>query len=209
MARPNCAQSPCSRGFSAVLLIGVTLLLHACAAPRGKPLPELGDWETRRQFLEATDRFEFRGRIGVSAGEEGFNGKLAWRQTGEKLDASVGGPLGMGTVVIAGTEQRLTLTDKDGQVTELFDVESDLKIRYGWTLPVTSLRYWALGIPDPATTSVLEFGDDGLPSVISQRGWTVRINEYREGGGQSMPRRISAVGAEARVRLVVDHWAFY
>ena len=84
------------------------------------------------------------------------------------------------------------------QQSPYFDVETDLKIRYGWTLPVTSLRYWALGIPDPATTSVLEFGDDGLPSVILQRGWTVKFNEYREGGGQSMPRRISAVGEEAR-----------
>ena len=32
---------------------------------------------------------------------------------------------------------------------------------YGWTIPVTSLRFWALGIPDPASPAETEFGDDG------------------------------------------------
>ena len=27
------------------------------------------------------------------------------------------------------------------------DAERDLYLRYGWTIPVRSLRYWALGIP--------------------------------------------------------------
>jgi len=184
-------------------------LLQSCAAPRGLTLPELTDWETRNAVLLSIDRFEFRGRIGVSAGEEGFNGKLHWRQRGDRFDATVSGPLGVGTVKIEGDERRMRLTDNDGVVTDLDDAECDLRSRYGWTIPVASLRYWTLGVPDPASPAMTRFADDGLLAEIEQKGWTVTIGQYAPGGGQPMPRRISAEGGDARVRLVVDNWTFY
>ena len=134
---------------------------------------------------------------------------MHWRQKGEIFDATVSGPLGVGTVRIEGGRGKILLTDKEGQVTALQDAEADLRARYGWTIPVDSLRYWALGIPDPSSPAATRFDETGLLATIDQRGWTVTIGQYREGGGQAMPRRISALGDDAKVRLVVDHWAFY
>ena len=191
------------------LLFLTALVLQACAGPRGVQLPELSDWETRRAVLEAVERWEFSGRIGVSAGEEGFNGKVRWWQEGDEFRATVSGPLGVGTVKIEGDGKRVTLTDKQGDVTELQDAELDLRLRYGWTIPVASLQYWALGIPDPNVQTATRTGGDGLISEMEQGDWHVTIGEYRDGGGQQMPRRISAINADAKVRLVIDHWTFY
>lgn len=191
------------------LLFLTALVLQACAGPRGVQLPELSDWETRRAVLEAVERWEFSGRIGVSAGEEGFNGKVRWWQEGDEFRATVSGPLGVGTVKIEGDGKRVTLTDKQGDVTELQDAELDLRLRYGWTIPVASLQYWALGIPDPNVQTATRTDGDGLISEMEQGDWHVTIGEYRDGGGQQMPRRISAINADAKVRLVIDHWTFY
>jgi len=191
------------------LLLLTALVLQACAGPSGVQLPELSDWETRRAVLEAVERWEFSGRIGVSAGEEGFNGKVRWWQEGDEFRATVSGPLGVGTVKIEGDGKRITLTDKQGDVTELQDAELDLRLRYGWTIPVASLQYWALGIPDPNVQTATRTGGDGLISEMEQGDWHVTIGEYRDGGGQQMPRRISAINADAKVRLVIDHWTFY
>jgi len=191
------------------LLFLTALVLQACAGPRGMQLPELSDWETRRAVLEAVERWEFSGRIGVSAGEEGFNGKVRWWQDGDEFRATVSGPLGVGTVKIEGDGKRVTLTDKQGDVTELQDAELDLRLRYGWTIPVASLQYWALGIPDPNVQTATRTDGDGLISEMEQGDWHVTIGEYRDGGGQQMPRRISAINADAKVRLVIDHWTFY
>ena len=106
----------------------------------------------------------------------------------------------------ATSERRLT--DKDGNVTVLENAETDLYLRYGWTIPVRSLRFWALGIPDPAIPADTEFGDDGHLSALSQGGWTVQISRYGEGGGQSMPTRLSAVSESTKVKLVIHRWAF-
>ena len=116
---------------------------------RAERLPELDSWDTRKRVLTAATPWEFSGRLGVRAGDEGFNGKVWWRQDDRVYRARISGPIGVGTVFINGDGREVTLTDKDGVVTELEDAEADLRNRYGWTIPVTALRYWALGVPDP------------------------------------------------------------
>jgi outer membrane lipoprotein LolB len=187
-----------------ILAIG----LSGCATRRSIELPELGGWESRKAVLEQLEEWEFAGRIGVSAGDEGFNGKLWWRQDGVVFRARISGPLGVGTIFINGDRREMTLTDRDGVVTELDDAEAELRARYGWTIPVTSLRYWVLGIPDPASTSDVGFNADGRVGELQQQNWQVTIGQYAEGGGQQMPRRLTAVNDDIRVRLVIDDWTF-
>jgi len=201
--------SPTRTNRGPVPLLIAVALLAGCATEQSILLPEMDGWETRQAVLSGQSDWGFSGRIGVSAGEEGFNGKLRWRQRRDVFEASVSGPLGAGAVQIDGDGRRITLTERDGAVTELDDPEYDLRMRYGWTIPVQSLRFWALGIPDPASPAATEFGDDGQLTRLTQRNWTVDIRQYREGGGQSMPRRITAVNADAKVRLVIDNWTFY
>jgi len=189
-------------------LFVLAALLAGCAATDSRQLPDLSDWETRKAYLEHTDEWEFAGRIGVSAGSEGFNGKLWWRQDGDVFRARISGPIGIGTIFINGDGPEVTLTERDGTVTELMDSEAELRYRYGWTIPVTSLRFWTLGIPDPSSPADVEFNEEGQMSELSQREWQVTIGQYVEGGGQAMPRRLTAVSDDIRVRLVIDGWTF-
>jgi outer membrane lipoprotein LolB len=187
----------------------IAILISACAAQRSLELPAMGDWETRQRVLAKTQRFEFHARIGVKAGDDGFNGKLWWWQRDADFRATIGGPLSIGTVRIAGYGNEFTLTDKGGNVVRIYDAEADLQAMYGWSLPVESLRFWALGVPDPANVAVTEFGRDGLPSSIRQLNWRVEISQYRYAAGQLMPRRLTAVRDDTKVVLLIDDWAFF
>lgn len=194
----------------AAVLLSIVLLSAGCATTREAILlPELDSWETRTAILGELREWEFRGRIAVKAGDEGFNGKIRWIQEDETFSTTVGGPIGIGTVRIEGSGQTVLLTDKDGVRTELQDAELELRYRYGWTIPLRSLRYWALGVPDPALAAETRFGEDGQLEYLSQRGWDVTVTRYREGGGQSMPNRLSAENGDTTVRLVIDSWYFF
>ena len=182
--------------------------IAACTTTGGIALPTLPDWATRKAVLESTDEWEFAGRIGVRAGEEGFNGKLWWRQDGTVFRARISGPIGIGTVFINGNGGEVSVTDRDGEVTELDDAERDLRARYGWTIPVTSLRFWALGIPDPSSASEVQLDEAGLMTELGQREWQVTIGRYTDGGGQPMPARLTATSDDIRVRLLIDDWTF-
>ena len=206
-------MSACSvmwRNSRPAAVVASLLLAAGCATtPDAIDLPELGSWQDRNAILGGIRDWQFRGRIAVKAGDEGFNGKFNWTQVGDAFDASVGGPLGVGTVRIEGDGRSVTLTDKDGVETRLDDVEQDLRWRYGWTIPVESLRYWALGIPDPGSPGVTELDDAGRLARLEQSDWIVQISGYQEAGGQSMPRILTATSRDTRVRMVIDRWLFF
>lgn len=185
-------------------------LLGACATTRqGIDLPNIDTWESRSAVLGEIREWEFKGRIAVKAGDEGFNGKLNWSQRDDTFSATVGGPLGMGTVRIEGDSRSVILTDRDGVETVLTDAELELRHRYGWTIPVASLRYWALGIPDPSMAALTDFDEQDRLVRLEQSNWIVEISRYREGGGQQMPRILSATNPDTRVRMVIDRWLFF
>jgi len=198
------------RLISRVVWLGVCLVLSGCAATRPSvDLPPLTTWELRQAALAAMSDWEFRGRIAVKAGDEGFNGKFNWTQTGPNFYATVSGPLGIGTVEIEGSKDSIIVTDKDGTRTPLHEPEKQLFERYGWTIPVTSLRYWALGIPDPSTAAVTDVDATGKLVSLEQSNWTLSISRYQESAGQQMPRTLTASNPDTRVRMVIDKWMFY
>ena len=190
--------------------IAAVLALAGCATTRdGVDLPPIAGWDDRTAVLGQVRDWKFKGRIAVRTGDDGFNAKFDWRQQGDAFDARVGGPLGIGTLRIEGDGRSIVLTDRDGVATELEDAEFELRWRYGWTIPVESLRYWALGIPDPGSPAVAELDGEGRLAHLEQSGWTVRISRYGEGGGQPMPRSLPATNADTRVRMVIDRWLFF
>ena len=191
------------------ILLAASALLTACATRQGLDLPDIDDWASRQAVLETLDDWEFHGRIGVVAGDDGFSGGVRWAQRRDAFNVTVSGPLGVGTVRLEGQPQTVVLTDKDGVSTTLEDVEAELYARYGWTIPVQSLRYWVLGIPDPGTPADTELDDSGRLAYLEQGGWSVAVTRYGEGGGQSMPTRLTAESGQTRVRLVIHNWLFF
>lgn len=186
------------------------VFLSGCATTRESiELPDISGWDSRNAVLGSVRDWEFKGRIAVKAGDEGFNGRFNWSQHDDAFSATVGGPLGMGTVRIDGGGRSVVLTDNEGVETVLTDAEFELRHRYGWTIPVASLRYWALGIPDPTMAAVTEIDGEGRLVRLEQSDWIVEIPHYREGGGQLMPRILSATNPDTRVRMVIDKWLFF
>ncbi len=196
---------------SRLVWLGMWLaVLSGCAATRpGVDLPEISTWTLRQEVLSNLVDWQFRGRIAVKAGDEGFNGKFNWTQTGDDFYATVSGPLGIGTVVIEGSDRVIAVTDKDGIKTKLIDPERELYDRYGWTIPVASLRFWALGIPDPTSQADTEIDAEGRLVELEQNDWAVNISRYRESAGQQLPRTMTASNPDTRVRMVIDRWKFF
>ncbi len=195
---------------NAALVVASVFVAAGCATQKGVELPDMGSWERRVAVLSEIDEFDFTGRIAVKAGDEGFNGKLRWQQQAGAFRANLSGPLGVGTVRIEGDGSTVEITDKDGVTTVLDDIERDLRDRYGWTIPVESLRFWALGVPDPRAPAQTDFDATGALVLLVQRGWTVSVDQYRPAaGGQPMPRRLTAANHETRVTLVIDRWVFH
>ena len=185
-------------------------ILSGCATTRPSiDLPDITTWDLRQEALIELDSWEFQGRIAVKAGEKGFNGKFNWTQAGDEFYATISGPLGIGTVKIEGDGRAVFLTDKGGTRTILQNPETELYYHYGWTIPINSLRYWALGIENPSVEAKAEVDEFGRLISLQQNDWVLKISRYRESAGQEMPRNLMASNLDTRVRMVIEKWMFY
>ena len=174
---------------------GCTSLIGTTSLP--VVLPD--DWESRRTMLQQWSRFDLRGRVAVASGEEGFTASLRWAQRASAASVELDGPLGLAGV-------RLEL--EQGRLADEI-ARAELERRLGFVLPVESLRYWMLGVPDPARAAEEQRAEgtarlDGL----RQEGWTVVFTRYAKVAGVNyeLPQRIEATRESVRVRLLVDSW---
>jgi outer membrane lipoprotein LolB len=173
------------------------------------PAPAPGpSWEARRPQLQSLQHFVLRGRVAVAAGGEGFNASLRWTQEGERTQVTLGGPLGVGGAQLTATGEDLTVITARGERIESAAAHAELAARLGFDPPLASLRYWVLGVPDPAQPA-----DESLDpaqqrlSALTQGGWRVEYQGYESaGGGEALPARMTLQRDTVRVRLLVDDW---
>jgi len=191
-----------TRRFLWPLLLLACALISGCASLLGTtalPVMLPSDWASRRGALQSWPRFELRGRVAVASGEEGFTASLRWAQREAASKIELDGPLGVGG---------LRLEFNHGRLADEI-ARADLERRLGFSLPVDSLRYWMLGVPDPAH-SALERVADGHPRLesLQQQGWTVVFPAYAKVSGVNyeLPQRIEATREGLRLRLLVDTW---
>jgi outer membrane lipoprotein LolB len=172
------------------------------------PAPPPGaSWEVRRPQLQGLTHFQLRGRVAVAAGGEGFNASLHWIQDGARSELTLEGPLGVGGAQLTATGDELTVITARGERVESAAAHAELAARLGFDPPLSSLRYWVLGVPDPAqpATESLDPVQQRL-SALTQGGWHVEYQSYESAGSEVLPARLTLERDTVRVRLLVDGW---
>jgi len=169
--------------------------------------PAVAPWEVRRPQLQAREHFDLSGRVAVATGHEGFNANLHWEQQGGRSQLMLEGPLGTGAVRISASGNDLDIVTARGEHVDSAAAHADLATRLGFDPPLASLRYWILGVPDPAqpATEELDQRQQRLQG-LTQAGWHIDYTLYAAVGGESLPARLTLRRDAVRVRLLVDDW---
>lgn len=163
-------------------------------------------WQIHKSHLQDLNSFSLEARVAAS-GSYGVSGDLRWRQRGDHFVVHFSGPFGVGAIDISGTPGDVEIRTRD-QRYHTNDPETFLRRHYGWTLPVTGLRYWVLGVPTPATaTAGVAYDDNGRALKLLQDGWTIDYDDYQGGGGYALPRHFTMVAGKTEFRIIIDRWS--
>jgi outer membrane lipoprotein LolB len=193
---------------NSALRLGAALLAALAGCRTLPPAPPAGaSWEIRRPQLQSLEHFALRGRVAVAADGEGFNANLRWTQDGDRSQVTLEGPLGVGGTQLTASGDDLTVVTSRGERIESTAAHAELAARLGFDPPLTSLRYWVLGVPDPAqpASESLDPAQQRL-SALTQGGWHVEYQSYGSAGGEPLPARMTLQRDAVRVRLLVDNW---
>lgn len=178
----------------------VVALLAGCATA---PVTPAGGG--RAADPDELSQWTARGRIALTAQGEGGSGSFVWQQRSERTELAVRGPLGAGGLNIVTDGERVEIDDGSGQFVSGDAARAALESRLGTALPLAELRYWMLGLPAPGGAAPVQRATGSVPG-FTQGGWVVSYEGFRSAGPWSLPARLTATTANARVRIVVDDW---
>lgn len=192
-----------------VALVSVALSLAACSTLHGNAPAGAEDeaaWQKHQAELTALSDWSFSGRVGFVNGKDSGSGSLDWQQQAGVTTLDFHGPLGAGAVHMEGDASALHVKTSRGDDFVTTDPEDDLGARLHQPLPVLSLRYWVLGIPDPAADFTKSSAGGELKS-LDQRGWHVEYQEYTQVQGHTLPVRLTLERDAVHIKVAVSEWS--
>ncbi len=199
------------------LLLMLPLWLAACT-PGPRPDSTLPDptvingereaaWLVHSASLAPVNSWQLSGRLGVQRGGEGWSAGVEWNQLDGSYRIHLSGPMGQGGILLEGDDELVSFSDGEGYYNSSRDPEALLERELGWRMPISALRYWVRGLPDPRTAVERRVLDgQGRLLELEQSGWKVLIPRYREVGALYLPTKLLLFSQQGEVRLVVGRW---
>jgi outer membrane lipoprotein LolB len=153
-----------------------------------------------KSHLYKIKQWSFSGRLSLSDGRESWSAAVVWAHTGTKDEIKLSGPLGQGAAVITLIKDSVTIDRGDDKPKQSAQVDEFIQKQLGVFVPVSALRYWVLGLPNPSGLYT-EKGDG-----FKQANWDVHYLQLQNLGTEWMPRKIGVEQGDAKLKLIIDEW---
>jgi outer membrane lipoprotein LolB len=193
--------------------IGGLLVLVGCATAPQQPKPADAEavWAQRKSILSQQQAWALTGKLAVRTHKDGWTAGLRWQQDGERFQIDLLDPFGRTVARIKGDGDSVSLIQRDGGVISAADAESLMRELYGWALPLSGLRYWVLGIPEPKLDAYdrdkrRRLDAYGRLTELEQAGWVVDYEQYQDTEPVDLPEEIALSNHALRAKLIVDEW---
>lgn len=212
-----------ARNARAALLI-TALALSGCASVPSPPISAGAEsaWQSRQAALAAIPAWTLAGRIAVNndTASDGapdaannnvgsainVSATLNWAQQPNDYRIEVVPPFGQGAINLEGNDAGVMIRLPGGRRLSATDPEALLYQQTNLRLPISSLRYWVMGRPDPAFAADKALDDSGRALWLEQSGWRVEFLRYAQINGLDMPDKLTVTRPPLRLRLVIDRW---
>lgn len=185
------------------------LLLAACAPQMVRIKGDAGLLNgqlAREQALVHTSHWVLSGRLGVSDGHEGGSGGFTWTQDGEHYRFVFRTPITGRSFELHGDPSGAVLEGLDGGPRHGPDAEALMRRALGWEVPMRDLRAWVLGLRADSGPAEIAFGDNRLPSLLTQDGWSVEYRAWDTTRTPPLPTTVFAARPPYKVRLSIENW---
>jgi outer membrane lipoprotein LolB len=182
-----------------ILLLAGILVLPACSTI--STTPEIAYQPTTTQNeLYNLQRWAFEGRIAITGKNDAWSANINWEHSPTEDLIKLSGPLGQGGALIQLNASGVTIDQGGGDVKSSTDVENFINQQVGLAVPVNSLRYWVVGLPDKSqTVSAIEKG-------FEQVGWKNQYKTMQPVGSYVLPRNMTVTSETVKLKLFIDQW---
>ena len=181
------------------LILGmVFLVMTACSTTQVEEGIKYS--KSTREHLYDLGSWSFSGRLALTGKKDAWQASSVWAHDLGSDEIKLSGPLGQGATVIRLSSDEVIIDRGDGKVLSSRQPEDFINQQLGLAVPVRSLRYWVVGLPEPSTTFVLT--TDGFV----QSGWLIEYKQEQVVNSELLPRKISVTNEQVKLKLMIDQW---
>lgn len=181
------------------LLLASVLFFPACSML--PTAPEIAYKPTSAQSeLYDLQRWGFEGRIAVVSKSDVAQASINWEHSPDEDLIKLSGPLGQGAVTIQLNSTGVTIDRGGGDVKTSTNPEEFINQQVGLFVPVKSLRYWVVGVPEKSQDVTT------IESGFEQAGWRNQYKAMQPVGGHVLPRNMTVTKDSVKLKLFIDQW---
>lgn len=178
---------------------GLIFLLSACSVVPVKP--DMHYSRVAMLSLYELEHWSFDGRLALTGQSDSWSANISWEHSPETEKIKLSGPLGQGAVIISLTGNVVTIDRGGDDVQSSTQAEEFINQQLGMFVPVRSLRYWVVGLPEPS--QAYKDTDVGF----NQAGW---LSEYKQmqfvKDDGAMPHKMMVMNNQVKLKLIIDRW---
>jgi outer membrane lipoprotein LolB len=156
-----------------------------------------------REHLYDLRQWSFEGRLALTSAHDSWSANISWDHNAATEKIKLSGPLGQGTVLIQLSDQTVSVDHGDGKVETSAEPEQFINQQLGMFVPLHSLRYWVIGLPEPVKAF------EETASGFKQSGWISEYKEMQLASNETMPRKMTVVNEQVKVKLIIDQWILH
>lgn len=186
-----------------LVVIQCGLLLVACGQQFQRPrLPatEFAGFEQAQ-----LKQWCMKGRVAVRHQQQGWQSGLSWCRDDERSSLRFVGLLGQEVLAIEQQPGWIRIQEGDDLLIS-YQPERMLNERLGFSVPLTALRYWLVGVPEMRAAGVALSKLDKNTSGFVQHGWEIKYLRFAEVEGLRMPTKIKLARAGLNLKIIIDQW---
>ena len=164
-------------------------------------------WEQRQTELSEIKDWHLDGRVAIINGDESWHLNMQWQRHHDQYILDLSGPFGAGHTQLTGSNDGVVLVDGDQNYFYAESSERLLQEVTGLRMPVKSLLYWMLGLPDWKANKAKQLVDGfGRLVLLHQDDWRVKFKAYSNVGKHELPQKIFINGYDLKIKIFVDEW---
>jgi len=197
------------------LSLWIVITLAACASISDRPVTDESYqiWSEYQAQLSTIDSWEIRARAVIFVEQEVYQVGISWHRESNQYVILIEAPFGQGVFRIESNSTDdaappIKLSLPDGQVFYDDSAEALLVRVIGWSIPVSGMKSWIIGLPIIETEYSYDLRSDGRLKSLRQDDWLINYLEYfaQDTAEQGLPRKMYLKHTSLAFKIVIDRW---
>lgn len=185
----------------------LAFLLISCATTSKMPYGTNHlSWNARQNQLYNLDNWDLYGVVGIKNSKQNAMAHVDWQQSADSYVLNITSQFNVGGIKITGDKNQVILWRSTTEQVTAKTSEKLMQQELGWSLPISNLRYWALGLPAPQLAYKPKFDTYNHLISLQQQGWKISYSDFVAVNNIDLPTTILLNNANLQIKIVVKQW---